>query len=157
MSLKWFLLLLTACLMASCRTSKSVSIDHRAISTSSMDNVLDRRVSTAMSCESLRQDIANLRIDLTVEDFDPQTGALTRRATGSLQANNRTSESDITECTQVDSLHETTHCDHHSEESLHSDERKVSKPPDRLVNLSLLTFCIAFILAARYFRRKRKR
>ena len=157
MSLKWFLLLLTACLIVSCRTSKSVSTDHRATLTSSMDNVLDRRVSTAMSCESLRQDIANLRIDLTVEDFDPQTGALTRRATGSLQANHRTSESAITECAQEDSLHETTHCDHHSEESLHSDERKVSKPPDRLVNISLLTFCIAFILAARYFIRKRKR
>lgn len=155
MTLKWFLLLLTTCLMVSCRTSKSVSIDHRATLTSSMDNVLDRRISTAKTCELLRQDIANLHIDLTVEDFDPQTGALTRRATGSLQANHCTSESDITECTQVDSLHETTHCDHHSEESLHSDERKVSKPPDRLVNISLLTFCIAFILAARYFRRKK--
>jgi hypothetical protein len=155
MSLKWFLLLLTACLMAACRTSKSVSIDQRATSTTSMDNILDRRISTAMSCESLRQDIAYLHIDLTVEDFDPQTGALTRRATGSLQSNHRTSQSDITECAQEDSLHETTHCDHHSEESLHSEERKVSKPPDRLVNLSLLTFCIVFILAARYFRRKK--
>ena len=153
--MKWIVwmgcLLLLA--LVSCRTTRDVSTDQQAETSSLKVETLAIKTITDMTQRATLHDITDLRFDFVVEEFNPETGALMRRTTQSRHCNRTLQQTEQTDLALVDSL-----TAQHLEDSLaithnSSEEHVVRKPPDRLVNVGLLALG-AVILLLYFVRRK---